>query len=86
MQAPPGLPPVEGVMFQVKGMGQMIHVRQHGVAEHLAVSRNAAYRHPAKIDAVIAPLPTDKFDPRTIASNPVPAQRDLQRGIDGLRA
>ena len=64
----------------------MVHVRQHGVAEHLPVPRNAAHRHAAEVDAVVASLAPDELDPGTFPARPVPAQRNLQGGIDGLRA
>ena len=55
-------------------------------AEHLAVVDDAADRGAAKADAVIAALAADQADAAALAVDLVIGQRDLERGVGGLRA
>ena len=55
-------------------------------AEHLAVGDDAADRDAAEIDAVIAALAADQAEARAVALGAVIGERDLERGLDRLRA
>ncbi len=55
-------------------------------AEHLAVADDAADRDAAEIDAVIAALAADQAEARALADGALIGERDLEAGIDRLRA
>ena len=76
----------ERVPGQVVGMRQMIDAGQHRVGPHLAVGQDAAHRNTAETDTVIATLAADEPRPRRFASGAVVRERDLERGVDRLRA
>src|SRR6267378_6463289 len=75
----------EGLFFAVIGMGEVIDARQEG-AEHLAVADDAAHRSTAEADAVIAALAADQPGAGALALDLMIGQRDLERGIGGLRS
>ena len=55
-------------------------------AELLAVADDAADRDAAEADAVIAALAADEARARALALRAVIGERDLERGVDRLRA
>ena len=55
-------------------------------AELLAVIDDAADRDAAEPDAVIAALAPDQAHARGVAAHIMIGERDLERGVDGLRA
>ena len=63
----------------------MIDADQQG-AELLAVGDNAADRHAAEADAVIAALAADQPHARALAPDFMKSERDLERGVDRLGA
>jgi len=75
----------EGVLLQVVRVRQVVHIRQQG-AELLAVRPDAADRHAAEVDAVVAALASDQPHPLPVAAGTMVGERDLQRGIRALRA
>ena len=70
---------------QILRVTQMVHTGQQG-PEQLAVRRNPAHRNAAETDAVVALLAADQSHPLTLATHPVPGNRDLQRRIDRFGA
>jgi hypothetical protein len=54
--------------------------------EEFAIVDNAADGNAAEADAVIAALPADQARARALATHVVVGERDLERGIDRLRA
>ena len=66
-------------------MRQMIDAGQQR-AELLAVGDDAADRDAAEADAVIAALAADQPHARGVAAHIVIGERDLERGVDRLRA
>src|SRR6202165_2912453 len=76
---------VEGLFFAVIGMGEVIDARQKG-AEHLAVADDTAHRSTAEADAVIAALAADQPGAGALALDLMIGQRDLERGVGGLRS
>ena len=85
MGAPLGLALREGVALQVERVGQVIDARQQRAEEH-PVLDHAADRDAAEADTVIAALATDEPGARALADGPLIGERDLERGIDQLRA
>ena len=73
---------VDGVVDET----QVVHPRQQGRAEHLAVGGDAAHTHAAKAHAVVSALTADEDVAVTLAARPVVGQRHLQRGVGRLRA
>ena len=80
-----GLAARVGVAGEVVRVRQVVDARQHR-AEQLAVVDHAADGDAAETDAVIAALPTDEARARAFAARAVIGQRDLERGVDRLRA
>src|SRR6202165_2749321 len=76
---------VEGLFFAVIGMGEVIDARQKG-AEHLAVADDTAHRSTAEADAVISALAADQPGAGALALDLMIGQRDLERGVGGLRS
>ena len=62
----------------------MVDTRQQR-AEHLAIADDAADRSAAEPDAVIAALAADQAAPGALALGLMIGQRDLERGVGGLR-
>ncbi len=85
MRAPFRLADGEGLLLAVIGRRQMIDAGQQR-AELLAVVDDAADRDAAEADAVIAALAADQPHARALAAHVVIGERDLQRGVDRLRA
>ena len=85
MRAPFGLALGEGLLLAIVGVRQMIDAVQRR-AEHLAVRHDAADRDAAEADAVIAALAPDQPHARGFAAHVVVGERDLERGVDRLRA
>jgi len=75
----------EGLMFAAIGRRQMIDPGQKR-AEEFAVVDDAADGNPAEADAVIAALAADEPGARAFPAHIMIGQRDLERGIDRLRA
>ena len=80
-----GLPPGERVAGEIMRMADMIDARKMR-CERPAVVHHAADRHAAETDAVIAALAADQPRARALAAHAVIGERDLERGIGGLRA
>ena len=85
MRAPLRLADREGLLGAVIGGRQMIDAGEQR-AELLAVGDHAADRDAAEADAVIAALAADQPHARGVAAHVVIGERDLQRGVDRLRA
>ena len=85
MAAPLRLADGEGLLGAVIGRAQMIDAGEQR-AEHLAVADDAADGDAAEADAVIAALAPDQPHARGVAAHVVKGQRDLERGVDRLRA
>ena len=85
VRAPLGLALGERLMLAVVGVREMVDARQHR-AEEAAVGDHAADRNAAEADAVIAALAADQARARVLALGVVIRDRDLERGIDRLRA
>ena len=85
MRAPFRLADGEGLLGAVIGRRQMIDAGEQR-AEQLAVVDDAADRDAAEADAVIAALAADQPHARGLAAHVVKRQRDLERGVDRLRA
>src|SRR5467141_2306426 len=75
----------EGLFLPVIGVRQMIDAGQQR-SEHLAVVDDAADRGPAEADAVIAALAADQAAAGALAVELMIGQRDLERGMGGLRS
>ena len=85
MAAPFRLALGEGLMLAVIGRWQMIDAGEERT-EELAVVDHAADRNAAEADAVIAALAADQALALPMPAHVVVGERDLERGIDGLRA
>ncbi len=85
MAAPFRLADGEGLLGAVIGRRQVIDAGDQR-AEHLAVADDAADRDAAEADAVIAALAADQPHARGVAAHVVIGERDLERGVDRLRA
>ena len=75
----------EGLLLAVIGVRQVIDAGQQR-AEHLAVVDDAADRGAAEADAVIAAFAADQAAAGALAVDLMIGQRDLERGIGGLRS
>ena len=75
----------EGLMLAAVGRRQMVDAGQQR-AEEFAVVDNAANRNAAEADAVIAALAADQAGARAFAADVVVGERNLERGVDRLRA
>ena len=75
----------EGVPGEVVGVADVIDAGQQR-AEQLAVADDAADRDAAEIDAVIAALAADQAEARALPDGALIGERDLERGLDRLRA
>ena len=76
----------EGVAGRIMRVADVIDAVDQRSAEHLAVADDAANRHAAEVDAMVAALAADQAGLGPVALGTVIAQRDLQRRIDGFRA
>ncbi len=85
MRAPFRLALGEGLMLARVGRGQMVDAGEQR-AEELAVVDHAADADAAEADAVIAALAPDQALARAVPRHVVEGERDLQRGVGGLRA
>ncbi len=75
----------EGLLFPVVGRRDVIDAGQQRSVQ-LAVIDDASHRSSAKTDAVIAALAADQPGAAALALDLVKSQRDLERGVGGLRA
>src|SRR3984957_8839317 len=85
MRAPVRLAFGKGLMLATVSRRQMIDAGQQR-AEMLAITDDAADRNAAKTDAVIAALAADQPGARGVAAHIMIGERDLERGVDRLRA
>ena len=85
VRAPFRLALAEGLLLAVVGVRQMIDAGEQR-AEEFSVGDDAADRDAAEADAVIAALAPDQARARAFAAHVVIGERDLERGIDRLRA
>ena len=85
MRAMLRLPAAEAVHRRQVGVRQVVHVRQLR-AELLAVRADAAHRHAAEAHTVIAAFAPHQPHAMRFTPRAVIGQRDLQRGVGGLRA
>ena len=83
--APLRLALAEGLLLAIVGRGQMVDAGEQR-AEELAVVDDAADRDAAEADAVIAALAADQAIARAFAADVPIGERDLERGVDRLRA
>src|SRR5688572_32815201 len=67
-------------------VAQMVHPRQQRPAVGLAVRLHAADREAGELAPVVGALAADEARARTLAAQALPGERDLERGIDRLRA
>src|SRR3979409_2327818 len=79
------LAPGEGLLLAVIGVGKVIDAGQQR-SEHLAVVDDAADRRAAETDTVIAALAADQAAAGALALDLMIGERDLERGIGGLRS
>ena len=75
----------EGLLLAVIGGGKVVDAGEQG-SEHLAVVDDAADRGAAEADAMIAALAADQPGAAALTVDLVIGQRDLERGIGGLRS
>jgi hypothetical protein len=75
----------EGLLLAIIGRRQMIDASEER-AEEFAVIDDAADRNTAKTDAMIAALAADQAGATALAPDIVIGERDLERGVDRLRA
>ena len=85
MRAPVRLALAEGLLLAIVGRGQVVDAGEQR-AEEFAVGDDAADRDAAEADAVIAALAADQARARAFAADVVIGERDLERGVDRLRA
>src|SRR5262249_17756547 len=85
MRAPGRLALAESLMLAAVGCRQVVDAGQER-AEEFAVVDDAADRDSAEADAVIAALAADQARARALAADIVIGKRDLERGVDRLRA
>src|SRR5262249_58125472 len=85
MRAPVRLALAERLLLAVVGRRQMVDAGEHR-AEEFAVVDHAADGDAAEADAVIAALASDQPRARALAAYVVIGERDLERGVDRLRA
>ena len=79
------LAPRERIARKVVGMPDVIDAGKAG-PEHLAVGGNAADRHAAEVDAVVAALAADEAKALTFTTRAVPGEGDLERRVDRFGA
>ena len=84
MRAPLRLAFRERLLLAIVGVRQMIDARHHR-AEGFAVVGEAADRHAAEADAVIAALAADEARALALPLGDPIGQRDLQRGVGRFR-
>src|SRR5579883_3354280 len=75
-----------GIPLQIMGVRQMIDTRQERSGPHLAVAGDAADRDAPESHAMVGALPADEPRARRLAPRPMIGERDLERGVDRLRA
>ena len=85
MRAPVGLALAEGLVLAAVGRRQVIDAGQQR-AEEFAVVDDAADRDAAEADTVVAALAPDQAGAPAFAAHVVVGERDLERGVDRLRA
>src|SRR3982750_865064 len=85
MGAPARPPLAEGLLLAIISVRQMIDPGQQRT-EEFAVGDDAADRNAAETDAVIAALAPDQAGARAFAADVVIGERNLERGVDCLRA
>src|ERR1700691_4718995 len=85
MRAPFRLADGERLMLAAIGCRQMIDAGQER-AEEFAVVDKAADRNAAEADAMITALAADQAGPAALPADVVVGERDLERGVDRLRA
>src|SRR5262245_40998135 len=85
MRAPVRLALAEGLLLAAVGRRQVVDAGEQR-AEEFAVVDDAADRDAAEADAVIAALAPDQAGARALAAHVVIGERDLERGVDRLRA
>ena len=85
VRAPVRLALAEGLLLAIVGRRQVIDAGQQR-AEEFPVGDDAADRNAAEADAVIAALAADQARARAFAADVVIGERDLERGVDRLRA
>ncbi len=85
MGAPLRLAFAEGLVLAAVGRRQMVDAGEQR-AEQFAVVDHAANRDAAEADAVIAAFAPDQTGARGLAAHMVVGKRDLERGVDRLRA
>ena len=85
MRAPVRLALAESLVFAVICRRQMVDAGEQG-AEEFAVVDHAADGNAAEADPVIAALAPDQPRARALAAHVVIGERDLERGVDRLRA
>ncbi|KAG1165613.1 hypothetical protein G6F35_018683 [Rhizopus arrhizus] len=74
-----------GHLLAVIGMRQVVHIGQQ-IAEGLAVAADARHRQSPETHPMVRAFASDQPHALALAARPVVAQRDLQRGVDRLRA
>src|SRR5262245_45154516 len=85
MRAPVRLALAEGLLLAAVGRREVVDAGEQR-AEEFAVVDDAADRDAAEADAVIAALASDQAGARAFAAHVVMGERDLERGVDRLRA
>src|SRR5215213_7051033 len=85
MRTPVRLAFGEGLLLAVISVRQVIDAGQQR-AEEFAVGDDAADRNAAETDAMIAALAPDQAGARAFAADVVIGERNLERGVDCLRA
>ncbi len=85
VRAPLGLALGEGLGVAVVGVRQMVDAGEQR-PEELAVVDDAADRDAAEADPVIAALAADQAGTGALAAHVMIGERDLERGVDRLRA
>src|SRR3954466_13766884 len=73
----------EGVAHDVVRMAQMVDARETR-PEQLAIGSQAADRHAAEVDAVVAALAADQAKTAGLTARAMVGERDLERAIDGF--
>ncbi len=76
----------ERIAPDVQRVPQVIDARQQGGAEDFAIRHDAAHRHAAEVDAVVALFAADQSRAVAFAFRAMVGEGDLQRRVDRLRA
>ncbi len=76
----------ERIALDVVRVDQVIDAGNHRGGPHLAIRHHAADADAAEAHAVVAALAADQPRARGVAFHAVIRQRDLERGVDRLRA